>query len=642
MICLNNLSMRFGAKILFNDISLQFNPACRYGLVGANGSGKSTLIKILTKEMEAEHGSCLIPQQYSMGLLNQNHYLFENELIIEVVLRGNQKLWGALVDKKTLLEHENFTEEECEKLDRLEKCIAMEGGYTAESEAAKLLEGLGIGEEWHRKPLKSLSGGYKLRVLLAQTLFSKPDILVLDEPTNHLDIYSIKWLEIFLKNFEGTLLVVSHDRQFLDIVCTHIVDLDYGTLKIYKGGYEEFVAQKQQNRELKEQQLEKQERRRSDLQGFIDRFQAKASKAKQAQSKAKLVEKLETEMDALDLSPSSRIYPTFNFTPLRDSGVKVLEVKGISKSFGKKQVLHNVSFEVERGEHIAILGPNGIGKSTLLEILMGNLQPCVGTFAWGYATRCAYFPQGHKSEHSHKESLLDWIGQFDPEASQEQLRNLLGQVLFSGDRVLQPLSILSGGEIARLMLAKMMLLKPNVLLLDEPTNHLDMEAIDELTRSLEVFNGTVIIVSHNRHVVSKVANRILEITPEGLSDFRGTYHEFIEKKERDYLSAEFSLNQRTNAPKVEAMASYADLKKQKTLKAQLKKKVSDAEERCHRLEKELDKLHSQMSDDGFYERTSREEQRKAVDLKAQLEAQLSSAFSSWEEASLELQKTEET
>ncbi len=634
--------MRFGAKILFNDISLQFNPACRYGLVGANGSGKSTLIKILTKEMEAEHGSCLIPQQYSMGLLNQNHYLFENELIIEVVLRGNQKLWGALVDKKTLLEHENFTEEECEKLDRLEKCIAMEGGYTAESEAAKLLEGLGIGEEWHRKPLKSLSGGYKLRVLLAQTLFSKPDILVLDEPTNHLDIYSIKWLEIFLKNFEGTLLVVSHDRQFLDIVCTHIVDLDYGTLKIYKGGYEEFVAQKQQNRELKEQQLEKQERRRSDLQGFIDRFQAKASKAKQAQSKAKLVEKLETEMDALDLSPSSRIYPTFNFTPLRDSGVKVLEVKGISKSFGKKQVLHNVSFEVERGEHIAILGPNGIGKSTLLEILMGNLQPCVGTFAWGYATRCAYFPQGHKSEHSHKESLLDWIGQFDPEASQEQLRNLLGQVLFSGDRVLQPLSILSGGEIARLMLAKMMLLKPNVLLLDEPTNHLDMEAIDELTRSLEVFNGTVIIVSHNRHVVSKVANRILEITPEGLSDFRGTYHEFIEKKERDYLSAEFSLNQRTNAPKVEAMASYADLKKQKTLKAQLKKKVSDAEERCHRLEKELDKLHSQMSDDGFYERTSREEQRKAVDLKAQLEAQLSSAFSSWEEASLELQKTEET
>ncbi len=419
MIAISELSMRFGAKILFKDASLQFLTGNRYGLVGANGCGKSTLIKIFTGEMSPEKGEVCISQQFVLGSLSQDHYIYENCRIIDVVLQGNKKLWGALEKKGKLLQLAEFTDHDCEELDKVEITIGEEGGYAAEGEAAKLLEGLGVREEWHEKPLALLSGGYKLRVLLAQVLFGQPDILLLDEPTNHLDLYSIRWIEGYLRNFPGTLIVTSHDREFLNAICTHIADVDYGTIKIYKGNYEAFQEQKREAREQKEHILQKQDRRREELQGFIDRFRAKASKARQAQSKARLVEQLEEEMDALDLTPSSRSYPKLNFEPLRASGIKVLEAKEISKAYGPKKVLHRVSFEIERGERVAIIGPNGIGKSTLLEILMGNQSTDQGSYSWGFAVRPAYFTQDPHREIKGDCSLLDWLGQFDRDVSQE-------------------------------------------------------------------------------------------------------------------------------------------------------------------------------------------------------------------------------
>ena len=382
MLSLSQLSMRFGAKILFKNVSLQFNAGNRYGLVGANGCGKSTLIKIFTGELTPESGQINLPQQISLGSLSQDHYVYRKHLVLNTTLQGKKKLWGALEKKRILLENESFNEQDCETLVKLEKTIEEQGGYAAEGEAAKLLEGLGVREEWHRQPLELLSGGYKLRVLLAQVLFGQPDILVLDEPTNHLDLYSIKWLEDYLRNFAGTLVVTSHDREFLNGICTHIADVDYGTVKIYKGNYEEFQEQKLLDREQKEHMLQKHDKRRADLQGFIDRFGAKATKARQAQSKARIVEQLEEEMEALDLLPSSRIYPKLNFESLRPSGVTILTVKEISKAFGPKKVLERVSFEIERGERVALIEPNGIGKSTLLEILTQHQNEDQGAFTW--------------------------------------------------------------------------------------------------------------------------------------------------------------------------------------------------------------------------------------------------------------------
>lgn len=647
MLSISQLSMRFGAKILFKNVSLQFNAGNHYGLIGANGCGKSTLIKILTGEIIPETGQVSLPQQLALGSLSQDHYLYRKQLILDVVLQGNKKLWEALEKKRLLLEKEHFDDQDCEMLMRWEKVVEEQGGYAAEGEAAKLLEGLGVREEWHQQPLELLSGGYKLRVLLAQVLFGKPDILVLDEPTNHLDLYSIKWLEDYLRNFPGTLVVTSHDREFLNGICTHIADVDYGTIKIYKGNYEQFEEQKILNRELKEHMLQKHDKRRSELQGFIDRFGAKASKARQAQSKARIVEQLEEEMEALDLTPSSRIYPKLNFEPLRASGVTVLTVKDISKSYGVKKVLDKVSFEIERGERVAIIGPNGIGKSTLLEILNQNQMVDQGVFQWGFATQLAYFPQDHAREVKGSLSLLEWLGQFDRDVPQEKLRDLLGRVLFSGDTVNQSIQTLSGGETARLLLAKMMMQKPNVLIFDEPTNHLDMEAIEELAKALESFEGTLLLVSHNRYFVSRLANRIIEISYQGVKDFKGTYPEYLEKQEHDFLASKLPLSQRYSheqPPSSRAPSSnptYHDQKRLKSQLTQLRKRVVQAEEKCHQLEKKIEVIDARMAADGFYDKTSREEQLQLVKEKNQLEEQLVDAMEEWEKASLDLQAGEE-
>lgn len=635
MISVVNLSMRFGGKILFKNVSVQFNPNHRYGLVGANGCGKSTFIKILIRDIISEAGEIYVPSQVRVGSLKQDHYLYEEEEILNVVLRGNVSLWHALEERNKLFQHEEFTEKECLLLEKLEKVIEDQGGYTAESEAAKLLEGLGINEEWHRRPLKLLSGGFKLRVLLAKLLFGKPDVLVLDEPTNHLDLISIKWLEGYLRQFPGTLIVSSHDRDFLNAICTDIADMDYGTLKLYKGNYEAFVERKALDREQKELMLEKHDKKRADLQGFIDRFGAKASKARQAQSKARLVEKIVDEMESIDVSPSSRLYPNIKFTPYRSSSATALTVKGISKAYGTKQVLNDVEFEVERGDRLAIIGKNGIGKSTLLEILTENKTADQGTFAWGFATRVAYFPQDHAREVEGNKSLLDWLSQTDPAIPQEKLRGALARVLFSGDTVNQSVKTLSGGETARLILAKMILQNPNVLIFDEPTNHLDMEAIEELTTALVDFPETILFVSHNRYFVSKVANRIIEIQPKKIHDFRGTYSEYVAMQEQDLLKATASLRQRETPKDKAANVSHEEQKKVRNAENQLKRKVTQAEEECAKLEGKIQKIEAILGVEGFYQRTSSEEQQKILDEKNQLEIALQTALATWEKLSLE-------
>lgn len=649
MIAISQLSMRFGSKILFKNANLQFNPGNHYGLVGANGSGKSTFLQILIGDITSETGQISISPQLLLGTLKQDQFLYEDEIILDIVLKGRKTLWNALQKQKELLELEVFTEAECEVLTQLEKTIEKENGYAAESEAAKLLEGLGIRTEYHKKPLNVLSGGYKLRVLLAQVLFSHPDILLLDEPTNHLDLFSIKWLEGYLRNFPGTLLVISHDRDFLNGISDHIVDFDYSTIKIYKGNYDHFLELKKQELELKTATLAKQDKRRQDMQEFVDRFRAKATKARQAQSRARMIEKLEEEMDTIDLSPSSRMTPKIHFEPLRATGAIVLKVKGLSKSYGRKIVLENVSVEVERGERLAIIGPNGIGKSTLLEILTQNVQADQGTFEWGFGVRAAYFPQDYAREVNGSMSLLEWLGQFDRELSQEKLREILARVLFSGDTVNQSIETLSGGETARLMLAKMMMQKPNVLILDEPTNHLDMEAIDELTAALQNFDGTVVLVSHNRYFVSHIATRILEINFQGIKDFKCSFDEYVQKQEIDHLSSQRALSQRytqdgsneKNQGATSKESSYDAQKKLRNLKAQLKKQMQAAEEKCHNFEEKIKKIELLLASDGFYQNSSLEKQQETLKDKQKLEDQLALALDEWEKAMAALQEAEE-
>ncbi len=379
--------------------------------------------------------------------------------------------------------------------------------------------------------MSSLSGGFKLRVLLGRLLFSRPDVLLLDEPTNHLDIISIRWLEEYLAECEASVLVASHDRQFLDNICTHMVDIDYGAITLYAGNYTAFVAKKQLDRDQKEAAIDKQDKRRDELERFITRFKAKATKAKQAQSKAKQIEK----MDELELPRTSRRWPQFSFGTVRHSGVTPLKVEGIDKAFGDNVVLRGVSFEITREDRIALIGPNGIGKSTLLKILMGQVAPDAGKFTWGYETHVAYFPQDHREQVTGNHTLESWLWQFAPGATVGKIRGLLGRALFSGDDAEKKIDVLSGGESGRLLLARLMLVPHNVLVLDEPTNHLDLEAIDQLAGALHTYPGTIVFVSHNRHFVGKIANRVIELTPDGLRDHRGTYTEYLEQFGRDYL-----------------------------------------------------------------------------------------------------------
>ena len=536
MISISNIAKEYGDRTLFSNVSAQINLGDRCGLVGANGSGKTTLLNILSGDIEPSAGSVSIQKRLRVGVLKQDQYLYEDRKIIDVAMMGHHELWQAMEAKETLLANseEDF---DADKFAVLEEMIQLNDGYTAEARATKILEGLGLPLDVHEDKLSTLSGGFKLRVLLAQVLASSPDVLLLDEPTNHLDILSIRWLETFLKDFQGAVVVISHDHRFLDNVSNKILDVDYETVLMYTGNYSQFLDDKVAERERREKEISSREREISEHQKFVDRFRAKASKARQAQSKIRMIEK---KSDALfTLPPSSRRYPSFRFDQQRASGREVLKVKGVKKNFGAKRVLNGVGISVERGDRLAIMGPNGIGKSTLLKIIMGELMPDEGEIEWGYETHSGYFPQDNKDYFkSSKETAEGWMWELCPGKDIGFVRAKLALMLFVGDESKKRLSALSGGESARLVFAKLSVLNPNVLVLDEPTNHLDLEAIEALVQGLKSFAGTLIFVSHDRWFVGELANRILEIKPRDILDYRGTYEEYVHFCGDDHLDVD--------------------------------------------------------------------------------------------------------
>lgn len=539
MIIINDLAMSYGARILFTDVNLHIKNNKRYGLVGANGAGKTTFFKVLTKEEEPAFGDINIPKNSKVGCLKQDQFLYENTKIIDTVIAGNKELWKALQEKEEILNRQECSDEDGYKLGELEQVIYDNDGYTAEIFAASLLVGLGIAEKYHYEPLSSLSGGYKLRVLLAQSLFNNPDILLLDEPTNHLDIISIYWLENYLKNsFKGILIFISHDLAFLNNVATDILDIDYGEIKPYTGNYDNFVQEKQIIAAQKLSERNFLEKKIENMQAWVDKFRA-GTRARQSASREKQLEKIELP----DIQKSSRISPLFRFKQLRNSGKLVLKIDQITKDFENKQILNKVSFSASRGEKIIIIGANGIGKSTLLKILMNKIAADQGSYEWGYESQISYFAQDHHELLNENISIIDWLKKQSEKETENTIRNTLGQVLFRSDEVNKNILSLSGGEGARLLLAKMILEKSNILVLDEPTNHLDIESREALKKALIDFEGTVILVTHDRDFAKSIATRIIALSHrKNIVDFKGKYDDYIEKYGNDYLSSAIKLS----------------------------------------------------------------------------------------------------
>ncbi|MBY0377984.1 MAG: ATP-binding cassette domain-containing protein [Gammaproteobacteria bacterium] len=524
MISLQQLSMSFGEKLLFFEVDLYLSAQKHYAVVGANGTGKSTLFKLMNGEETPISGNISIPKEVSIGWLKQDQFRYENTCITDIVLQGKPELWRALEEKEKLLASEDWTDALVNKLSRLEDTIAHLNGYAAYAMAEKLLLGLGIESQYHQKPLNALSGGYKLRVLLAQTLFQEPDLLLLDEPTNHLDLISINWLEKYLNNeFKGLVLVISHDVRFINSLADYILDIDYGEINQYSGQYDKFLAEKKLIEEQKLQAKKSVEQKIAAMQVFVDRFKSKASKAKQAQSRIKMIEKLEIP----DIKHSSRAYPSFNFKPKRASGKMVLQVKGLGKCYKDKKLFDRLDFNIARGEKIAIVGENGVGKSTLIKIIQHLIVQDQGKYDWGYETHISYFSQDHHELLNESMRVLDWLTQQVRDTNEQQVRKTLGQLLFPKDDVEKDILALSGGEAARLLLAKIMLEHANVLILDEPTNHLDIEAKIALADALRQFSGTVILVSHDRDFMAHIVNRVFSLShAKGLHDFRGSFVDF--------------------------------------------------------------------------------------------------------------------
>jgi ATPase subunit of ABC transporter with duplicated ATPase domains len=523
MITVQDVSKSYGTRTLFDQVSVKFTPGNRYGLTGPNGAGKSTFMKILTGDIEpSNRGTVARPRK--VGVLRQDQNAFDDTRIIDTVMMGNPTLWGALQERNRLCEAEEFTDAMMERLGELESTIADENGYQAEIEAAEILRGIGIPDDKHADLMATLPNDYKFRVLLAQALFGGSDALLLDEPTNYMDLETIHWLEEFLLDYKGTLIVISHDRHFLNAVCTHIADIDYDTIINYPGGYDDMVEHKMQARQRIENENKDKGKKIAQLQEFVSRFAA-GQRSSQVQSRRKEIARLAPT----ELKKSNIQRPYIRFDQRKPSGRDVVTVAGLSKSFGGQQVLKDVSFEISRGDKVAVIGPNGVGKTTLIRCLVGALAPDAGAVKWGIGQTWGYYPQDYRSEIATGVSALDWIMGFDEEAQgQQYVRGLLGQMLFKGDESLKQTEALSGGEAARLLMAKLMLEKNPVLIFDEPTNHLDLEAVSALGEGLSQFAGTVFVVSHDRDLISEVATRVLSFTPDGLVDFRGTYDEYLE------------------------------------------------------------------------------------------------------------------
>ncbi len=525
MLQVTDVGLRFGDKELFKDVNLKFTKGNCYGIIGANGAGKSTFLKILSGEIEPNTGNVSITDKERMSVLKQDHFEYEEETVINVVIRGHERLWNIMSEKDALYMKEDFSEEDGIKAAELEGEFAELDGWDAETNAEKILMGLGIDKDMHYKQMKELTGGEKVKVLLAQSLFGKPEILLMDEPTNHLDFKSINWLNNFIMDLEDSIvIIVSHDRHFLNKICTNIVDVDFGKIQMYVGNYDFWYESSQLALQLSKDQNKKTEEKIAQLKEFIARFSSNASKAKQATSRKKQLDKLELE----DIQPSRRRYPYVGFTPARDIGNEVLEVHNLTKIIDGVKVLDDVSFRLDNDDKVVFLGDE-LATTALFNILMGDMEPDSGSFKWGVTTTQDYLPKNHnKFFDGVSYSLVDWLRQFSEEKSESFIRGFLGRMLFSGEEALKEAQVLSGGEKVRCMLSKLMLSNANVLVLDDPTNHLDLESITSVNKGLEKFPGVLLFTSHDHQFISTLASRIIEITPSGLLDRKMDFDEYLD------------------------------------------------------------------------------------------------------------------
>lgn len=521
MISTANITMQFGAKPLFENVSVKFNNGNRYGLIGANGCGKSTFMKILGGDLEPSAGQVMLEPDTRLGKLKQDQFAYENYSVIDTVIMGHEELWKVKEERDRIYSLPEMSEEDGMRVADLEVAFAEMDGYTAESRAGELLLGLDIPVEQHFGPMSNVAPGWKLRVLLAQALFSDPDVLLLDEPTNNLDINTIRWLEGILNQRNSTIIIISHDRHFLNAVCTHMADLDYGELRVYPGNYDDFMFASTQAREKLLNENAKKKAQIAELQTFVSRFSANASKAKQATSRAKQIEKIQLD----DIKPSSRVSPYIRFTQNKKLHRQAVTIENLSKAFDRP-LFSDLSLTVEAGERVAIIGPNGAGKTTLLRLLMNEIQPDAGSIKWAEQAEIGYFAQDHAADFADDLILFDWMKQWT-KGDEQLVRGALGRMLFSNDEVKKKVKVLSGGEKGRMLFGKLSLINPNVMLMDEPTNHLDMESIEALNLALENYPGTLLFVSHDREFVSSLATRIIDIQPTGIVDFNGNYDEYL-------------------------------------------------------------------------------------------------------------------
>lgn len=521
--------MQFGTKPLFENVSVKFGEGHRYGLIGANGCGKSTFMKILSGELEPTSGSVAVDAGERVAKLNQDQFAFENFNVVDTVIMGHAELWQVKQERERIYSQAEMSEADGLRAGELEGRFAELDGYTAESRAGELLLGVGIPLELHSGPMSEVAPGYKLRVLLAQVLFAEPDIMLLDEPTNNLDINTIRWLEETLNARNSTMIIISHDRHFLNSVCTHIADVDYSQVRIYPGNYDEFMIASTQVRERLIADNAKKKTQIAELQQFVSRFSANASKARQATSRARQIEKIKLE----DIKPSSRVSPFIRFEVAKPLRRVAVEVKNLSKKYDGPPLFNSLNLLIESGERLAIIGPNGIGKTTLLRTLIGEVKADFGTVAWAEHAKIGYFAQDHSKDFAEDLTLFDWMKQWAKPGSDDQLvRATLGRLLFSGDEAHKSVRVISGGEEGRMLFGKLLLQEPNVLVLDEPTNHLDMESIEALNLALENYKGTLFFVSHDREFVSSLATRILDMTPEGIIDYSGNYEDYLASRDR--------------------------------------------------------------------------------------------------------------
>ena len=527
MIQASNVTLRLGKKALFEDVNIKFTEGNCYGLIGANGAGKSTFLKILTGEIEPSKGEIIITSGQRLSFLKQDHFQYDEYTVLDTVMMGNERLYEIMKEKDAIYAKEDFTEEDGIKASELEAEFANMNGWEAEADAATLLNGLGIPADLHDKRMSELTASDKVKILLAQALFGNPDILLLDEPTNHLDLDAIRWLEEFLINFDNTVIVVSHDRYFLNKVCTHIADIDYAKIQLYAGNYDFWYESSQLMIKQMKEANKKKEEKIKELQEFIQRFSANASKSKQATSRKRALEKIELD----DIKPSSRKYPYIDFRPEREIGNEVLTVEHLSKTIDGVKVLDDISFILNREDKVAFVGSNTIASTTLFQILAGEMEPDEGSYKWGVTTSFSYFPKDNTELFSGSETIVEWLMPFSPEKDPTYVRGFLGRMLFPGEDGIKKVNVLSGGERVRVMLSKMMILASNILIMDEPTPHLDMESITALNNGLIKFPGVVLFTSQDHQFIQTIANRIMEITPGGLIDKISTYDEYLDSDE---------------------------------------------------------------------------------------------------------------